>query len=475
MMNLMPGSPPLSPKQELQLLLEEKARRKREFRLRDYAAYAKQKLFHALGLTKKERLLRAGNQNGKTYAGGNEMAYHLTGLYPEWWEGRRWNRPVVAWAGSDTGETTRDNPQRALIGIVGEFGTGAIPKHLIVDSKPARGVADLLDYVKVRHVSGGVSTLRFKYYEQGRRKWQGPPVDIIWCDEEPPMDIYSEAQARTIATNGMIYTTFTPLLGMSEVVRRFLKEPNDDRADVNMTIDDAEHIPAEERAKIIARFPPHEREARSKGIPVLGSGRIFPVPEGDITVKAFKIPDHWPVIGGIDFGWDHPTAGAKIAWDRDNDCVYVTNAYKKSEATPMIHASALKHWGTWLPWSWPHDGLQHDKGSGETLREQYKTHGLMMLPERATFPDGSSGVEAGLMEMLERMQTGRFKVFSHLLEWFEEFRLYHRKDGKVVKEFDDLISATRYALMMKRYAITKPRTDSQPLAAPSPGEDGYYW
>ena len=66
------------------------------------------------------------------------------------------------------------------------------------------------------------------------------------------------------------------------------------------------------------------------------------------------------------------------------------------------------------------------------------------------------GVEAGLMEMLGRMQTGRFKVFAHLNDWFEEFRLYHRKDGKVVKEFDDLMSATRYALMMLRYANTEP-------------------
>ena len=59
------------------------------------------------------------------------------------------------------------------------------------------------------------------------------------------------------------------------------------------------------------------------------------------------------------------------------------------------------------------------------------------------------------MEMLSRMQTGKLKVFEHLNDWWEEFRLYHRRDGRVVKEGDDLMSATRYALMMLRHASTK--------------------
>jgi hypothetical protein len=66
--------------------------------------------------------------------------------------------------------------------------------------------------------------------------------------------------------------------------------------------------------------------------------------------------------------------------------------------------------------------------------------------------EGGNGVEAGILEMLERMQTGRFKVFRNLSDWFEEYRLYHRKDGLIVKLIDDLMSATRYAVMMKRFA-----------------------
>lgn len=446
-------------------------------KIADYRPYAKQKLFHKLGSTYRERLLRAGNQNGKSFCVGSEAAYHLTGEYPDWWEGRRWNRPVVVWASGETGEATRDNPQRVLLGNPKEEGTGAIPARCIGERGMAMGVANLYDYVKIQHKSGGWSLLRFKYYAQGRRKWQGPPVDFVWFDEEPPEDIYDEGLARTIATGGMSALSFTPLQGMSSVVMRFLgNDKTDDRADVNMTIHDAEHIPEAERAKIIASFPAHEREAREKGIPTLGSGKIFPIPEEDISVAAFPIPIHWPYIVGIDFGWDHPSAAVRAVWDRDSDCIYITNVHRAKEQTPVLFAPSVKSWGDWIPIAWPHDGLQHDKGSGEQLAKQYKSAGLNMLKDRATFEDGSNGVEAGLMEMLERMQTGRLKVFSHLEDWWEEFRLYHRKNGLVVKERDDLMAATRYALMMKRHAITKPlprKTASIPTFKPRDYGAGY--
>lgn len=233
------------------------------------------------------------------------------------------------------------------------------------------------------------------------------------------------------------------------------------RAVIRMTIEDAEHYTPEQRAAIIASYPAHEREARVKGIPALGSGRIFPLTEESITCDAFAIPEHWAQIGGMDFGWDHPFAAVSLAWDRDADAVYVTRCYGAREETPVVHAAALRPWGSWLPWAWPHDGLQHDKGSGSALADQYRAQGLKLTVERAHYltDDGrkESGVEAGIADMLTRMQTGRFKVFSHLNDWFAEFRLYHRKDGKVVKEMDDRISATRYAVMMLRFAKTKPK------------------
>jgi hypothetical protein len=220
-----------------------------------------------------------------------------------------------------------------------------------------------------------------------------------------------------------------------------------------MTIEDAEHYTPEQRASIIASYPAHEREARAKGIPTLGSGRIYPVSEDDIAEDLPEIPKHWAVLGALDFGWDHPTAAVKIAWDRDADCVHIVNAYRKRQEVPLFHVAALKPWGAKLPWAWPHDGLNTDKTSGQQIAVQYRENGLAMIHERATFEDGGNGVEAGIMDILDRMQTGRFKVARNLNEWFDEFRLYHRKDGKIVKERDDLLDCTRYGVMMLRYAV----------------------
>lgn len=435
-------------------LAAEAKRRQDTRRLSQYRPYRKQEAFHEAG-SYRERLFLAGNQLGKTVAGAAEMAMHLTGQYPDWWKGRRWDRAISALAGSESAELTRDGVQRLLLGPPADetrWGTGFIPEASIVDTARRMGVADAVDTIVVKHVSGENSTLGLKSYDQGRTKWQASTIDAVWLDEEAPQDVYSEALTRTNATGGMVFMTFTPLKGMSEVVRRFLTERSPDRIVVTMTIEDAEHISAEQRAKIIASYPPHEREARAKGIPTLGSGRIFPVPEEGISVEPFALPDVWARVGALDFGWDHPTAAVELAWDRDADCVYVVKAYRRAEATPIIHAASLKPWGEMLPWVWPHDGLQHDKGSGDRLADLYRAQGLNMMAERITFSDGTNGVEAGLMDMLDRMETGRFKVFRHLAEWFEEFRLYHRKDGKVVKEMDDLMSATRYGVMGLRFA-----------------------
>lgn len=240
-----------------------------------------------------------------------------------------------------------------------------------------------------------------------------------------------------------------------------------------MTIFDVEHYTPERRQEIIDAFPAHEREARAKGIPVLGSGKVFPVDEESIKIAPFPIPEHWVQINGLDFGYDHPFGATNCAWDKDADVFYVCKDYSQREATPLVHAGAIRPWGDWIPCAWPHDGLQHDKGSGEELADQYRKQNLKMLPERATFPDGGNGVEAGIMDMLDRMNTGRWKVFSTCTDWFSEFRLYHRKNGLIVKLKDDVISSSRYAYMMRRFAIVKPKPKPKVVRPPSGGAGGW--
>lgn len=473
-----PNSLQRADKLELLALLEEKARRKAGNKLKDYRPYAKQAEFHASGAKFRERLLMAGNQLGKTWSAGFETAMHLTGRYPENWQGKVFSKPIAGWAAGVTSEVTRDSVQRVLCGRSNAIGTGAIPRDAIKDKSMKRGVADAVDTLVIRSggggdVQAGESLLGFKSYDQGREKFQAETLDFVWLDEEPDADIYTESLTRTNATGGIVYMTFTPLKGMSDVVKRFLMDKVAGSCVTSMTIEDAEHYTPEQRAAIIASYPAHERDARTKGIPTLGSGRIYPIDEELIKVDPFEIPAHWVQIAGIDFGWDHPSAAARIAWDRDADVIYVTTAHRQKEQTPLLFASTVKPWGEWLPWAWPHDGLQHDKGSGQALRDQYQAQGLAMLADKATHPpvqgepegSGGNGVEAGVLELLDRMQTGRLKVFNHLNDWFEEFRMYHRKDGRIVKLDDDLLSATRYANMMKRFAITKPKP-AKPISYP---------
>jgi phage terminase large subunit-like protein len=444
-------------------LEREAIRRQNLNRLTRYAPYPKQLDFHAAGQRYRERLLLAGNQLGKTLAAGAEVAMHLTGRYPDWWAGRVFDTPVHFWASGVTGESTRDNPQRILYGPLASPGTGMIPHDAIIDSAPRRGLADALDTMQVRwggggDVQAGISQINFKSNDQGREKWQGPTLHGCWMDEEHDEDVYNEARTRTNVHMGLVMTTFTPLKGMTTVVKRFLMDNVPDAHVTKMTIDDALHYTPEQRELVIAGYAKHERDARAKGIPIMGSGRVFPIDEDEIKVAAFPIPAHWVQLGGLDFGWDHPSAAVRLAWDRDTDVLYVTATHRQREQTPALFAASVRPWGQWLPWAWPHDGLQHDKGSGEQLAKQYADHGLRMLPMRATFEDGSNGLEAGVSEMLDRMQTGRLKVFSHLSDWYEEFNLYHRKDGLIVKKADDLLSATRYAMMMRRHATVQNKT-----------------
>jgi phage terminase large subunit-like protein len=477
MLNLTPQSSPSELFLALKVAEQELARRASLNQLANYEPYDKQREFHAAGRDHRERLLMAGNQLGKTLSAGAETAMHLTGRYPDWWDGYVFNKPISAWVSGITGESTRDNPQRILYGPLGKVGTGMLPLNSIKDFANKRGLADALDTLVVRWGGGGDvqaqdSLCGFKSNDQGREKWQGPTLGLVWFDEEHDEDIYAEGLTRTNVAFGPVMTTFTPLKGMSNVVKRFLIDKVGGTHVTQMTIDDALHYTPEARAAIVAAYLPHEREARAKGIPTMGSGRVFPIEEEFIRVTAFPIPDSWLQLGGLDFGWDHPSAGIRMAWDRDNDCLYVTACHRARENTPAMFAAAVRPWGDWLRWSWPHDGLQHDKGSGEQLAAQYKAQGLKMMSDRATFVDGTNGLEAGVLEMLDRMQTGRLKVFSHLNDWFEEFRLYHRKEGLIVKLNDDLMSATRYAMMMRRHGTIKSKRTAGSMGASMGGWQG---
>jgi len=447
---------------DLLATLQAAADRKRYRRLDFFEPYPKQEAFIAMGSWARERLLFGGNRVGKTETGAFEATCHLTGLYPDWWTGRKWDRPTRGWICGESSLVVRDVQQQKLCGEPGVtelFGTGMIPKALFTDNPSlSRGVTDAFDTIQVRHVSGGVSVASFKSYEQGRTKFQGTGKDWIWEDEEPGLEIHSECLARITENDGLVYTTFTPLKGKTDLVTRFLDEPSPDRGYVTLTMQDAKHLTPEIIAKALAGYPAHERDARANGTPMMGQGRVFPYPEELISEAPLEyIPQHWSKLWGTDFGLGHPFGAVLILWDKDNDVIHVHATVKikvppgAAGGLPINHAAAMKTIGAAVPVAWPHDGSKREH-DGVTIAAQYRKQGLLMLPTHATHVEGGYGTEAGVLELDQRMQTGRFKVARQLSDWWEEYRNYHRKDGLIVKVNDDLMSATRIAVMQRRSA-----------------------
>ena len=231
---------PVERRQYLELILDLERRKSRN-KIDEYypdagplrrELYGKHLEFFEAGATYRERCAMCANRIGKTEGmGGYETATHLTGIYPDWWTGRRFKKPVEFWAAGKTYETTRDIVQAKLFGKVDDCGnrktvtgTGLVRGSTVGDITWKQGVQDLIDTVQIRHSSGGWSTLGIKCYQQGRGAFEGTEKDGIWLDEEPPIDIYGECLIRTATTNGLVYITFTPLEGVTETVMQFLPE-----------------------------------------------------------------------------------------------------------------------------------------------------------------------------------------------------------------------------------------------------------
>lgn len=449
-------------------------RRERFSRIDFYDPYPYQRAFHATGKSANQRLLMAANRIGKSYSGSAEMSYHVTGLYPEWWEGRRYKQPITAWCGGISNETTRDIVQAELLGSPDDleaFGSGTIPRRLLINTERKPGVPNAKSVVLVRHVSGGTSSLFFKSYEAGAEKWQGRSVDCVWLDEEPPRDVYSQAVTRTLDRAGMVYMTYTPESGMTETTANFMNNLKPGQSLNNATWDDASekimttlkgvrgHLNEEVMEQILSSYSPHERDLRRYGRPSIGSGLVFPVPEEKIVIDPISIGKNWPRIAGLDFGFDHPTAVAWMALDPEEDVLYVYDEYSQSRSPPSIHAAAIRSRPGFIPIAWPHDGNRKDSMGNPGLADQYRNMACNLLPFHFTNPPalgelkGGNSVEVGIMSLLQRMEDGKFKVFNTLGKWVQEFRMYHRKDGKIVPMKDDLMAATRYGAMSLRFAI----------------------
>lgn len=404
-----------------------------------------------------ERIFMAGNRVGKTMAAGTEISYHLTGQYPDWWDGHRYTKAVRWLASGDTHETTRDIIQLKMLGATTDrkedYGTGLVPGELIDTVVPRPHVKGAAEKILVSHVTGGTSELWLRSYVQGREIFQGFELDGFWADEECPQDVYEEAMVRLMTRNGLSILTFTPLNGLTPLVQELTKpaeaftEEEDpdglkrmaagDRLIVQCGWEDVPHLSSKAKAKLLAKLMPHQRAARTKGIPALGSGAIYPVAEDDIVIDDFALPDFWPRAAGFDVGWNR-TAGIFGAIDRESDVLYLYSEHYRGQAEPSVHTSAMNARGDWIPIAIDPASRGRSQADGEQLFQSYTDLGMNLLL-------ADNGVESGLYDVWERMSTGRLKVFKSCRNWIDEYRIYRRDDkGRIVKERDHLMDATRY-------------------------------
>ncbi|MFA6204388.1 MAG: terminase family protein [Gallionella sp.] len=450
----------LPPKVALAMALEEKVRRIAGRKFFTYypdkgplrrELYKKHILFFKLGATKSTRCFMAGNRVGKTEGGGGyEITAHLTGRYPEWWEGAEFDAPIRAWCAGDTGKTVREILQEKLLGPWGKFGTGLIPSDDIVKFTPKQGIPEAVDTLTVRHydnngVYDGDSKLVFKSYDQKREAFQGTEQDVIWLDEEADESIRGECMLRLMTTDGLLIETFTPLRGITPIVMQYLPDGaatdevavTADKALIMAGWDDVPHLGEAEKKRMLSEIPPHLRDARSKGIPSLGAGAIYPVPESEIKVADFPIPDHWLRLYALDVGWNR-TAALWGAWDKDSDIIYLVSEHYRGQAEPSIHANAIQARGKNLRGVIDPAARGRSQADGTQLLQSYKDLGLHLAI-------AVNGVESGIYDVWQRLSSGRLKVFASLSSFFQEYRLYRRNEkGHIIKENDHLMDCARY-------------------------------
>lgn len=441
--------------------------------------------------------------SGKTQAGAYICTVLATGLYPEWWTGLRYDGPVNIWAVGKTAQTTRDTVQRAFLGDVGSWGTGVIPKHLIVKTTALSGTANAVDVITVQHTSGLLSTIGLKSYKQEVSSFYGTARHFTWLDEPAPELIYNESLLRTAVLDknplagpkgGRQIHTITPKEGLTRLLADFLADcellagteklkgldtaialmqqedaqKGDDeapkiitpgthrRAAIAIGWDDVPWLDEKTKSDILASTPPHLRDTVSRGVPSIGFGAVYPIPLDDVVLDAHEvkpIPAHWRRLYGMDVG-NLVTAAVFLAHDPDNDIVYVVGEHYVKNQPKEVHAAAIQAVaGDWMPGMIdPASRIPSQTDQANLLRE-YRRLGLKIWP-------GKNSQHEGIQRVWSRLATGKLKFYPHTQNLQNEYILYHYDDNlsnpKPVKQNDHALDALRYAVMGLEHGVCAP-------------------
>lgn len=404
-----------------------------------------QKQLDFLNCDSKVAIMFGANRAGKTTCAAWKVAVHATGIYPEWYKGKRINRPNTQWVVGVTNEQMRNAVQVILLGRQAKAnpGTGMIPKNKLGRITWRQGVPDCVDTIEVIHVSGGSSFISLMSERMGEDVFQGAEIDGAWIDEEVSQKVINEVDIRLMTTGGQMIVTFTPLKGMTSFVLWAMEE--DDGPICSkffMGWDDVTHLSEAEKQAMVHKYKgnPHELKARMTGYPTVGRGLIYPFPEEQIFIPSFKLARHWRRLGGLDPGFEHPTASVVAAFDDEADCIYVYGDYKLAHQTPPVHALRLKNWGD-IDFATDPAANQTDKGSGEKLMTMYQENGVSVFK-------ANNQVQYGIGLIFRALEEGKLFIFDTCHHLRREMKLYRydEKSGKIVKKNDDCLDALRYLM-----------------------------
>lgn len=421
------------------------------------------------------------------------MAVACTGNYPPHWPGKVWDRPVHCWSVGISSQSTRDTLQETLLGPVGAWGTGMIPKELILKTTAKAGVANAVDTIEVKWLEngewkGGISTIGFKSNEQGPGSFFGTEEDIIHIDEPGDELVYNECLLRTLTTGGIILHTITPKKGLTRMLADYLAdcemvggserlqnielaralmlqevsgtEDEEDfskkiskvsRAAVTIAWADAPWLDEDEKDKIRAATPLHLRNTVEYGLPVLGTGSVYPIPLEEVVVDSFAIPKHFKKMYGMDVGWNK-TAVPFIALDPDNDIVYVYGEHYAGHQAPELHAAAIKRVaGDWMVGAIDPASKYRSQMDGKQLMGEYRKLGLRLR-------EADNQVDVGIHRVWSRLATGKLKFFKETTPHLQNEYLLYRRDqhGKIIKKDDHMMDSLRYAISSLHFANYAP-------------------
>ena len=432
----------------------------------------------------------AGNRCGKTYTICGMIACIMTGIYPDWWEGRKWDRPVEVFLAGQSSEHNRLGPQKELFGtsnrmLIEEIGTGLIPRDNLIENGLIIEKKGTIQGASVRHVSGGVSTFQFKSYEQGKdgAAAQGFTADIVVVDEQPPPEFFSELVKRTASTEGLVLQAFTPLRGNNEMIEALTSLPKDEDyetnvksgqcfteseledvknssrqrfAMVNTTMYDQPHLEPKVIEETLAMTPVYLRDAVARGIPVVGQGRVYPHALEDITIEHNQIPNNakaeWLI--GIDFGGTRDPAAAVLMFrDPNTDITYITEEWSDTLIEERDFAKKIWMLDPTVPVAWPRDGVRKTTQGAETFVSKLDEMGVNFLPKPFTNPPGPDGkannkIYPGIVAINDGFSTGKLKISLNCVKLLKEVENYAYKDNGAPTGRDHLCDAFRYGYIM---------------------------